>query len=291
MTLDFAGDVVAVTGAGAGLGRRYALDLAAAGARVVVHARTAGAAAAVVAEVRDAGGEAVPVDGDAREGHRPVEAALRAFGRLDALVVNAGAVRDRAFRTMTGEDWTEVVDVHLGGAHAACAAAWPHLVGQGSGAVLLTTSGAGLHGNRGQANYAAAKAGVIGLAKALAVEGARRGVRVNAIAPMASTAMTREVFDAELAAALPVGAVSPVALALVHRSCPLTGEVVETGGGWASVLRWERSAGVRARPGAPVDWADPATWTALIAFDDRSDHPRTVADSLATTRSEEDPCT
>jgi hypothetical protein len=148
---------------------------------------------------------------------------------------------------------------------------------QRSGAIVLTTSGAGLHGSFGQANYAAAKAGVIGLAKTLAIEGARRGVRVNALAPMAATAMTDGILDERMAAALPPGSVSPVALALVHRSCPLTGEIVEAGGGWAAVLRWERSAGTRF-DGAG---ADAIAWPDLTRFDEGSDHPSTTADALA----------
>lgn len=294
MTLDFGGDVVIVTGAGRGLGRRYALDLAASGARVVVTARDEPAAAEVVDLIRTRAGSAVAAVADARDGERPVEVALAEFGRVDALIVNAGAVRDRSFLKMTGADWQEVLDVHLGGAYAACVAVWPHLMAQRSGAILLTTSGAGLHGNFGQANYAAAKAGVIGLAKTLAVEGARRGVRANALAPMATTGMTEGVFDERLAAALPPEGVSPFALALIHRSCELTGQVVEAGGGWASVLRWERSAGIR----LPADRIDPAAvaarWTDLTRFDAGSDHPSTTADALAAaagdTRAKESTC-
>ncbi len=112
-------------------------------------------------------------------------------------------------------------------------------------------------------------------------------MRVNAIAPMASTAMTRNVFDDRLNAALTPESVSPVALALLHRSCPLTGEVVETGGGWASVLRWERSEGIRLGPDH-LDAAAVATkWTALTQFDTGADHPSTTADSLAATLTKE----
>ncbi|RZT84986.1 NAD(P)-dependent dehydrogenase (short-subunit alcohol dehydrogenase family) [Pseudonocardia sediminis] len=281
MTLDFTGQVVIVTGAGRGLGRRYALDLGAAGARVVVHARRSDAAGGVVTAIRAAGGEAVAAVADARDGEVLASVALREFGRLDALLCNAGITRDRSFARTTPEDWAEVLDVHLGGAYAACAAVWPHLTGQGSGAIVLTTSGAGLHGNFGQAGYAAAKAGVIGLAKSLAIEGERKGVRVNAVAPMALTDMTRDVFGDGPPSTLAPEAVSPVVLALAHPSCPLTGEVVETGGGWASLLRWERSAGVRFPAGELSPGSVAARWPDIARFDRTADHPRTTADSLA----------
>ncbi|TCK21140.1 SDR family NAD(P)-dependent oxidoreductase [Pseudonocardia endophytica] len=268
MTPSFADRVVVVTGAGRGLGRRYALDLGATGARVVVHARRTGAADAVVEEIRGAGGQAVPAVAEVRDGDAIAGAALDAWGRIDALVVNAGGVRDRTFARMTREEFDDVVDVHLGGAYAACSAVWPHL--DDGSAIVLTTSGAGMHGNFGQANYAAAKAGVIGLAKSLAIEGRRRGIRVNAVAPMALTDMTRDVFGSSPAAALTPEAVSPVVLGLAHPSCPLTGEVVETGGGWASVLRWERSAG-----STRIDW------DAVSRFGADADHPATTADCLS----------
>jgi NAD(P)-dependent dehydrogenase (short-subunit alcohol dehydrogenase family) len=279
-SLSFAGCVAVVTGAGRGLGRQYALDLAAAGAAVVVNARHEDAAGHVVAEIEAAGGRAVPAVCDAREGEGIVAAAVEAFGRLDVLVANAGAVRDRTFRKLGDQDWNEVLDVHLGGAYRLCAAAWPHLTGQGSGSIVLTTSGAGLHGNFGQANYAAAKGGIISLAKTLATEGARYGVRVNAIAPMAATDMTREVFGTGgPLSQLLADQVSPYVLALAHRNCPLTGQVVEAGGGWASVLRWERSAGIRLPAHfTPADVA--ARWNDITDFGRGSDHPATTRDSL-----------
>lgn len=269
MTRDFDGRVVIVTGAGRGLGRRYALDLGAAGARVVVHARRSEAADEVAAEIRDGGGQAVAAAAEVRDGDRIAAAALDTWGRVDALVVNAGGVRDRTFTKMSRAEFDDVIDVHLGGAYAASSAVWPHL--PDGGAIVFTTSGAGMHGNFGQANYAAAKAGVIGLAKSLAVEGRRRGIRVNAVAPMALTDMTRVLFDGSPAAALTAKAVAPVVLELAHPSCPLTGQVVETGGGWASVLRWERSAG------AQLD----AGWDAITRFGADADHPSTTSDSLA----------
>lgn len=278
--LDFQDLVVVVTGAGAGLGRRYAMDFAAAGARVVVHARRTAVAQQVVDEITAAGGSAVPVVADAREGATIVSAALESYGRIDALVVNAGQVRDRTFSRMSEEDWHEVVDVHLGGAYAATAAAWPHMVRQEAGRIVLTTSGAGLHGNFGQANYSAAKAGIIGLAKALAIEGRRHGVLVNAVAPMAHTGMTDRVFDDRLRAGLPAAAVSPFVLALAHPANTRTGVVLETGGGWAAELRWQRSAGVRFADDELSPAAILEQWPRIADFDEGADYPASTTDSL-----------
>jgi 3-hydroxyacyl-CoA dehydrogenase/3a,7a,12a-trihydroxy-5b-cholest-24-enoyl-CoA hydratase len=276
--LDFGGASVIVTGAGRGLGRRYALDLAAAGASVVVNARREDAAGDVVAEIRDAGGVAVAAVCDARDGDHMVEVARSEFGRVDALVVNAGSVRDSSFRNMSDDMWDQVIDVHLGGARRCASAVWPLMTGQGSGSIVFTTSGAGLHGNFGQANYAAAKGGIIALAKTLAIEGRRYAVRVNAVAPMALTDMTEGVFEGPLLELTPEQ-VAPFVVALAHRSCPLTGQVLETGGGWAAVLRWERSPGVRL-PGAFTPGQVAEAWAVIADFGSGSDHPATTADSL-----------
>lgn len=276
--LSFAGRTAIVTGAGRGLGRSYALDLAAAGASVVVNARKEVAAAEVVAQIRAAGGTAAAAVCDARDGGAMVDVALTEFGRVDVLVVNAGAVRDSTFRKMTDETWDEVLDVHLGGARRCAAAVWPLMIEQGAGSIVLTTSGAGMHGNFGQANYSAAKGGVIALAKTLAIEGARYGVRANVVAPMAMTDMTRGLFEGALTRLTPEQ-VSPLVVALAHESCPLTGQVLEAGGGWAGLLRWERSRGVRLPAGFTPE-AVTAHWNAIADFRTGSDFPVSTRDSL-----------
>lgn len=274
------GAVSLVTGAGRGLGRRYALDLAAAGSTVAVHARDPDHADAVVAQIRATGGQAVPVTGDARDGRPIVDAAVQMLGALDVLVVNAGAVRDRGFSRLSTDEWDEVVDVHLKGGFTTCSAAWPHLRRRG-GAILLTTSGAAMHGNPGQAAYSAAKAGIIGLARTLAQEGARHGIRVNALAPMAMTDMTESVFAGRPEQQLRTKDVSPVVVALAHPDCAVTGRVIETGGGWVSVMRWERSRGVRFG-GAPTSEDIIRRWDDVSDFDRApTDHPECVTDSLA----------
>lgn len=237
--------VVVVVGAGRGLGRQYALNLAEAGARVVLTGRGDGLDA-VALEIGAAGGQAIAVRCDIRDPAPFTDAAMDSFGRIDALVVNAGIVRDRSFAKMTSAEWADVIDVHLGGSFACAKAVWPIMTAQGRGAIVFTTSGAGLHGAFGQANYAAAKAGLIGLTKALALEGARLGIRVNAIAPMAKTEMTDAVFDERMKARLRPELVSPFLLELLSCSARMTGEIVECGGGWGARMRWQRAVGGRA---------------------------------------------
>jgi NAD(P)-dependent dehydrogenase (short-subunit alcohol dehydrogenase family) len=274
----FDGLTIAVVGGTRGLGLQYARDLAAWGANVVITGRgedTASIAAHIAAD----GGQVVGVRCDIREPGALVDAALARFGRIDGLIVNAGIVRDRSFARMTQDDWQEVIDVHLGGSFACAKAVWPTMVAQGGGAILFTGSGAGLHGAFGQANYAAAKAGIVGLAKTLAIEGKRAHIRVNVIAPMASTDMTEGVFDDRLRDALSVEDVAPFAMALVHPGCGLTGEIVECGGGWAAALRWQRARGDMPDRRASVAGVL-SRWDRVRDFAAGYDLPRTTADSL-----------
>lgn len=196
------GKVVVVTGAGSGIGREFALAFARAGAAVVVNdlARTEDgqghAAQAVVAEITAAGGRAAAnFDSVATSasGARIVQTALDQFGRIDCVVNNAGIVRDRYFVNMSLDEWQAVVDVHLNGCFYVSRAAAPHFKAQNGGSYIHMTSTSGLIGNPGQANYAAAKLGIVGLSKSIALDMARYGVRSNCIAPWAWTAMTASV--------------------------------------------------------------------------------------------------
>ena len=237
------GRVLAVTGAGGGLGREYALALAAAGARVVVNdlggARDgtgSGSEAAdrVVAEIRDAGGEAAASHdsvADESGGAAVVQAALDAFGRIDGVVANAGILRDAAFHKMTGADWDAVQKVHLDGAFHVVRAAWPHFREQRHGRVVVAASTSGIYGNFGQANYGAAKGGLIGLVRTLAIEGGRYGITANAIAPMAATRMTADVAPQELLEKLAPAHVAPVVAYLLSDECTDSGSVIVAGGG------------------------------------------------------------
>jgi 3-oxoacyl-[acyl-carrier protein] reductase len=193
---DLQGKVAAVTGSGAGLGRAYALALAAAGADVVINDVRDQAVDTVVQEIVEAGGRAVGVVGsvaDTATADGLVAKALEAFGRFDIMVNNAGIGRPAMLWKMSDQDWLDVISVNLTGVYYCTRAAARHLREQGSGRIINITSAAGIEGSTGQINYAAAKAGVIGLTKSAAKELARYGVTVNAVSPVAATEMTEKI--------------------------------------------------------------------------------------------------
>ncbi|MEV0614446.1 SDR family NAD(P)-dependent oxidoreductase [Nonomuraea sp. NPDC050404] len=195
--MDVSGKVCVVTGAGRGLGRAYAEALAAAGAAVVVNDVDAEAAGGAAGAIRAAGGRAVAAPGaigGAEVAERLVDTAVAEFGRLDVLVTNAGVLRDRVLWKMSDEDFDTVIEVHLRGTFACARAAAVRMREQGEGGrLILISSPAGQRGNFGQTNYAAAKAGVVAMARTWAMELARAGVTVNAVVPVAVTEMTRTI--------------------------------------------------------------------------------------------------
>ncbi|MCD6664009.1 MAG: SDR family NAD(P)-dependent oxidoreductase [Comamonas sp.] len=232
MGLDFTGRVAIVTGAGGGLGREHALALAARGAKVIVNdlggavdgrGGSVSAAQAVVDEIRAGGGQALANGAsvtDFAAVQAMVQQAVDAWGRVDILVNNAGILRDKSFAKMDMADFRTVIDVHLMGAAHCCKAVWVRMQAQNYGRILMTTSSTGLYGNFGQANYGAAKLAQVGLMQTLAIEGAKHGIHVNALAPTAATRMTEGLMPDEALALLKPAAVVPAMLVLTHESAP-----------------------------------------------------------------------
>ncbi|MFN8228519.1 MAG: SDR family oxidoreductase [Mycobacterium sp.] len=235
--------VVIVTGAGGGLGREYALTLAKEGACVVVNdlggARDGTGAGHnmadhVVAEIKEAGGRAVANYDSVAEtagAENIVKTALDEFGKVDGVVSNAGILRDGTFHKMTPESWDAVLKVHLYGGFNVIRAAWPHFREQSFGRVVVATSTSGLFGNFGQANYGAAKLGLVGLINTLAQEGAKYNIKANALAPIAATRMTEDILPPEVLKNLTPEFVAPVMAYLCTEEVPDTGSVFIVGGG------------------------------------------------------------
>jgi NAD(P)-dependent dehydrogenase (short-subunit alcohol dehydrogenase family) len=240
--LGYDGKVVIITGAGGGLGRQHALLMASRGALVVVNdlggavdgsGSDKGAAERVVDEIRAAGGEAVADTNSVSTpegGAAIVKTAVDAFGRVDVVINNAGILRDKAFHNMEPELLDPVIDVHLKGAFNVTRPAWAIMREQGYGRIVCTSSAAGIFGNFGQTNYGAAKMGLVGFTRVLAVEGAKYNIKANAIAPLAFTRMTENLLGA-LGEKLDPGLVSPLVAFLAHEDCPVSGQTFSVGGG------------------------------------------------------------
>lgn len=255
MAIRFDGRVAIVTGAGAGLGRAHALGLAKLGAKVVVNdmgAKTDGSggsatpAEAVVEEIRKAGGEAIANGADVSDFAQVKEMVAQAamkWGSVDLMVANAGILRDKSFGKMEPEDFAKVIAVHLTGTFNCCKAVWDGMRERNYGRIVLTTSSSGLFGNFGQANYAAAKAGMVGLMNVLAEEGRKTNIKVNTISPTAATRMTEGLIGPEILALMKPESITPAVLYLLSEDGP-TRTIMGAGAGSFAVIKVVETEGL-----------------------------------------------
>jgi NAD(P)-dependent dehydrogenase (short-subunit alcohol dehydrogenase family) len=240
--ITFDGRVAVVTGAGGGLGRTYALEMARRGAKVVVNDLggsvdgTGGehtAAQKVVDEITAAGGEAVPNYDSVSTpegGENIIKTAVDAFGKVDVVINNAGILRDKSFAKLTWEDLDAVLDVHLKGAFYVSQPAFKIMKENGYGRFVFTASNAGVFGNFGQTNYGAAKMGLVGLSNVIAIEGEKSGIKSNVVCPVAATRMTMELLG-DFASKLQPETVAPLVTFLASEACELTHEIISAAGG------------------------------------------------------------
>ena len=239
-SITFKNRVAIVTGAGEGIGRQYALDLAKRGAKVVVNdiglgkdqSRTADK---VVDEIKRAGGKAVASFESVatmKGGKNIVAAAMDNFGRVDILINNAGVLRDKTFMKMTEEQWDDVIAVHLKGAFCVTQPAVKIMKENGYGRIVFTASSSGMYGNFGQSNYGAAKMGVIGIMNTLKLETARYNIKINTVAPNASTGMTQGVFTDEVAKRIRPEFNTPIVTYLCSEENQESGMIFTMSAGW-----------------------------------------------------------
>ena len=282
--------VAIVTGAGGGLGRCHALELARRGAKVVINdlggaldgsGGNSEAAEAVVAEIKAMGGEAIANGSSVNDEagvQKMIDDTMAAFGRIDILICNAGILRDKSFSKMTNADIDLVLDVHLRGTFKPIKAVWDIMKEQGYGRVVVTTSSTGLYGNFGQANYGGGKLGVVGIMNTLKIEGAKYDIRVNALCPIAGTRMTEGLMPDEMFDQLKPEYVSPGVMNLVKEDAP-TGMILSAGAGAFSMAQIVETRGAFVAQGEALTaeavaakWDEITDTTTQTAFKAGNEH-------------------
>jgi multifunctional beta-oxidation protein len=273
------GKVAIVTGAGAGLGRCYALLLAKMGASVVVN-DLGKSADDVVEEIKKFGGKAVANHDSVEFGQKVVDTAIKAFGGVHILVNNAGILRDKSIVKMTDQDFDLVYKVHLFGTYSVTKAAWPYFNKQKYGRIINTSSAVGLYGNFGQINYSAAKGGIIGFTNTIALEGERKNILSNVVAPNAGTAMTKGIIPDELHEMFKPDYIAPLIGLLASEECPANGAIFESGSCKISRVRWQRSQGVALPPNNITADHIKENWGAITNFDNDISNPSSISESF-----------
>jgi len=280
MTVSFDGKVVLVTGGTRGLGRAFSECAANVGATVILNSTTDEDGGTTQA-ISDAGGKAIHMPGLVEEPDVLIEKIVIECGRIDAVIHNAGFVRDKTLRKMSDQQWDEVMGVHLTASFRLSRAVWPHFEEQGGGRIVLISSASGLYGNFGQANYAAAKIGMYGLARSIAWEGGRTNITCNCVCPVGATTMNSANWSGEDKRIRKAEYVAPLVVYLAHEDCQESGTIFEASAGSFKKLRWERTEGLNVYP--EQDTLDINTiaenWDKITDFSE-SEHPLHMGDSL-----------
>ena len=281
MGLSFEGKVVVVTGGSRGLGVAFARCIAAAGGQVVITSTgQSDSGEKTKTLLADEGFSVSHLAVRAEDSDKLVESVVSEHGRLDAIVHNGGFVQDKTLRKMTDEQWQAVQDVHLASAFRLTRAAWPHFETAGAGRMVFISSSAGLYGNFGQSNYAAAKMGLFGLAQSIALEGAAQNICANVVAPFGATELNSGNMAEEMKAVIKTDYVAPIVGYLAHSDCEETGGIFEASAGTFKKVRWQQSAGLQLSQKEPMTIDHIAEgWGSVCDFDSPS-YPTEMRESL-----------
>jgi len=280
--MKFEQQVVLVTGGSRGLGKAFAHFLADAGATAAINSTGRDARGqTTVDEIIQSGGQAAHFSIRVEHASALVDAVLTQFGRLDGIVHNAGFLQDKTLRKMSEAQWDAVLNVHLKSAFLLSQAAWPHFEHSGGGRLVFISSASGLYGNFGQSNYAAAKAGMHGLARSIALEGAQSNICCNVVAPFGATEMNSATMPEARKAVIKTDFVAPLVGYLAHPECAETGGLFEASAGVYKKVRWQRAVGLEVDITQPIKLDDIANgWQQIVDFSE-PEYPTDMRESLA----------